>query len=90
MNKAITPVISIILIVLLTIVAGAGAYLFFSATANDLGSWVSGEQVISNAKLNLISVTGSKAIVINEGLSPVNEIILSLMVKLSIILWILQ
>lgn len=78
MNKTITPVISVILLILITIVASGSAYFFITSTMTDLQGGVdpSATPFADNSKLNLVSVTGSKAIIRNDGNSPVNDIVI--------------
>jgi len=76
--KSITPIISVILLVLLTIVASVSAFFFINSSVLDLESQGSADTFpgSDNSRLNLVSITGSKAIVRNDGTSPVTEIVM--------------
>jgi hypothetical protein len=76
--KSITPVISIILLILITIIASASAYFFINSNILDLQNQGSADNFPGNdnSRLNLVSITGSKAIVRNDGSSPVTEIVM--------------
>jgi flagellin-like protein len=76
--KSITPVISIILLVALTITASGAAYFFIMSTTSDLKSGVdiNNNPITDSSRLNLVSITGSKAIVRNDGTSPVTEVVM--------------
>jgi flagellin-like protein len=76
--KSITPVISIILLVALTITASGAAYFFIMSTTTDLQSGVNinNNPMADSSRLNLVSITGSKAIVRNDGTSPVTEVVM--------------
>jgi flagellin-like protein len=75
--KSITPVVSVILLVMLTIVASVGAYFFITSSVNDLQSSGAIEEspYLDNSRLSLVSITGSQALVRNDGTSPVTEIV---------------
>ncbi len=77
MHKAITPVVSVILLIMLTIVASAGAYFFITSEVNNLQSSgaIEGSPYLDNSRLNLVSITGSQALVRNDGNSPVTEMV---------------
>ena len=76
--KSITPVISVILLILITIVASASAYFFISSNVLDLQNKGSADTFpgMDNSRLNLVSMTGSRAIVRNDGTSPVTEVVI--------------
>ncbi|MDD4353202.1 MAG: hypothetical protein PHN56_01955 [Candidatus Nanoarchaeia archaeon] len=76
--KAITPVISVILLIMLTIATSAAAFFFINSTVTDLQSEGGTETFpgSDNSRLNLVSVTGSKAIVRNDGTTPVTEVVM--------------
>jgi len=76
--KSITPVISVILLILLTIVASASAYFFINSSVSDLETQGGADTFPGSdgSRLNLVSVTGSRAIVRNDGTSPVTEIVI--------------
>jgi flagellin-like protein len=76
--KSITPVISIILLVALTITASGAAYFFITSTTTDLQSGVdiNNNPMADSSRLNLVSITGSKAIVRNDGSAPVTEVVM--------------
>ena len=77
--KSITPVISIILLILLTIIASVSAYMFIMSSMADLEGGVNTNTAISdNSKLKIVSLSGSKAIVMNEGSGSINEVIVML------------
>jgi flagellin-like protein len=75
--KSITPVVSVILLVLITVVASMSAFFFINSSVSDLQSQGSLDTnpVMDNSRLNLVSITGSKAIVRNDGSSPVTQAI---------------
>ncbi|MFA5744419.1 MAG: VCBS repeat-containing protein, partial [Candidatus Nanoarchaeia archaeon] len=77
LKKSITPVISVILLVLITIVASVSAFFFINSNVLGLESGVdiNNNPITDNSRLNLVSITGSKAIVRNDGSSSVNEVI---------------
>jgi flagellin-like protein len=60
--KSITPIVSVILLIMLTIVASIGAYFFITTSVNDLQSSGAIEEspYADNSRLNLVSITGSK------------------------------
>jgi alpha-tubulin suppressor-like RCC1 family protein len=76
--KSITPVVSVILMVLITIVASVSAFFFINSNVSDLEAQGSVDTYPGNdnSRLNLVSVTGSKAIVRNDGTSPVTEVVM--------------
>jgi hypothetical protein len=76
--KSITPVISIILLVLITIIASVSAFFFINSNVSDLEAQgnLDTNPVMDNSRLNLVSITGSKAIVRNDGTSPVTEVVM--------------
>jgi flagellin-like protein len=76
--KSITPVVSVILMVLITIVASVSAFFFINSSVNDLQSQgnVDTYPGNDNSRLNLVSITGSKAIVRNDGTAPVTEVVM--------------
>ncbi|MFA5303751.1 MAG: archaellin/type IV pilin N-terminal domain-containing protein [Candidatus Nanoarchaeia archaeon] len=76
--KSITPVISVILLVLLTIVASVSAFFFINSNVLNLESQGNLDNYpgSDNSRLNLVSITGSKAIVRNDGSSPVTEVVI--------------
>ena len=78
MMKSITPVISIILLILITIIASSSAFFFVNSNVLDLESQGSADTFpgMDNSRLNLVSVTGSKVILRNDGTSPVTEIVM--------------
>jgi flagellin-like protein len=71
--KSITPVISVILLILMTIIASASAYFFISSAVFDLESQGNLETFPGNdnSRLNLVSITGTTVAVRNDGSSPV-------------------
>jgi alpha-tubulin suppressor-like RCC1 family protein len=75
--KSITPVVSVILMVLITIVASVSAFFFINSNVSDLQSQGNLDTYpgSDNSRLNLVSITGSKAIVRNDGSSPVTQAI---------------
>jgi len=75
--KSITPVISVILLILITIVASASAFFFINSSVLDLQSRGSIDAFpgSDNSRLNLVSITGSKALVRNDGTDPVTEMV---------------
>ncbi|MFA5333811.1 MAG: hypothetical protein WC376_04935 [Candidatus Nanoarchaeia archaeon] len=76
--KTITPVISVILLVLITVVASVSAFFFINSNVLDLESQGSLDNYpgADNSRLNLVSITGSKAIIRNDGSSPVTEVVI--------------
>ncbi len=76
--KSITPIVSVILLIMLTIVASIGAYFFITTSVNDLQSSgaIDDSPYTDNSRLNLVSITGSQALVRNDGTSPVTEMII--------------
>ncbi|MFA5303748.1 MAG: archaellin/type IV pilin N-terminal domain-containing protein [Candidatus Nanoarchaeia archaeon] len=76
--KSITPVISVILLVLITIVASVSAFFFINSNVVDLENQGNLETYpgSDNSRLNLVSITGSKTIVRNDGTSPVTEVVM--------------
>jgi flagellin-like protein len=76
--KSITPVVSVILMVLITIVASVSAFFFINSSVSDLQAQgnVDTYPGADNSRLNLVSITGSKAIVRNDGTSPVTEVVM--------------
>ena len=77
MMKSITPVISVILLILLTIVASASAYFFINSNIVDLESQGNLENApfTDSSFLRIVSATGSKAIVLNSGNSAITDMI---------------
>ncbi len=75
--KSITPVVSVILLIMLTIVASTGAYFFINSEVGELqdSGAIEGSPYADNSRLNLVSITGSQALVRNDGTSPVTEMI---------------
>jgi hypothetical protein len=76
--KSITPVVSVILMVLITIVASVSAFFFINSNVSDLQSQgnLDTNPAMDNSRLNLVSITGTKAIVRNDGTSPVTEVVM--------------
>ncbi|MFA5303794.1 MAG: archaellin/type IV pilin N-terminal domain-containing protein [Candidatus Nanoarchaeia archaeon] len=76
--KSITPVVSLLLLVLITIVASVSAYFFINSNVLSLESQGNLDTYPGNdnSRLNLVSIMGSKAIVRNDGSSPVTEIVM--------------
>jgi flagellin-like protein len=76
--KSITPVVSVILMVLITIVASVSAFFFINSSVSDLEAQGNLDTYpgMDNARLNLVSVTGSKVIVRNDGTNPVTDIVI--------------
>ncbi|MFA5303197.1 MAG: VCBS repeat-containing protein [Candidatus Nanoarchaeia archaeon] len=76
--KSITPVISVILLILLTIVASVSAYFFINSNVINLESQGNLDNYpgADNSRLNLVSITGTKAIIRNDGSSPVTEVVM--------------
>ncbi len=77
MSKSITPVVSVILLIMLTIVASVGAYFFINSEVTSLESSgaIENSPYTDNSRLNMVSITGSQALVRNDGSSPVTEIV---------------
>ncbi|MFA5303887.1 MAG: VCBS repeat-containing protein [Candidatus Nanoarchaeia archaeon] len=77
MNKTITPIVSVILLVLITIVASVSAYFFINSNVINLESQGNLDNYpgADNSRINLVSITGTKALIRNDGSSPVNEVI---------------
>jgi len=77
MMKSITPVISVILLVMMTIAASAAAFFFINSNVIELESQGSADSFpgMDNSRINLVSVTGSKAIVRNDGTNPVTDLV---------------
>jgi flagellin-like protein len=75
--KAITPVVSVILLIMLTIVASVGAYFFINTEVGELqdSGAIESSPYLDNSRLNLVSITGSQALVRNDGSSPVTEMV---------------
>ncbi|MFA5302970.1 MAG: archaellin/type IV pilin N-terminal domain-containing protein [Candidatus Nanoarchaeia archaeon] len=75
--KSITPIVSVILLVLITIVASVSAFYFINSNVLSLESKSNLDNYpgADNSRLNLVSITGSKAIIRNDGTNPVNEVI---------------
>jgi len=75
--KSITPVISTILLILITIAASASAYFFINSNVLELESQGNLESYpgMDNSRLIISSITGTRVLVINEGTSPVTEVI---------------
>ena len=75
--KSITPVISVILLILLTIIASVSAYFFINSSVSNLESSGSADTYpgSDNSRINLVSITGTKALVRNDGTSPVTELV---------------
>ena len=73
--KSITPVVSVILLIMLTIVASVGAYFFINSEVTSLESSgaIENSPYLDNSRLNLVSITGSQALLRNDGSSPVTE-----------------
>jgi hypothetical protein len=76
--KSITPVISVILLILITILASASAYFFIINTTSDLESNadVNNNPITDSSRLSLVSITGTKSIIRNDGISPVTEVVM--------------
>ncbi|MDD4353610.1 MAG: BspA family leucine-rich repeat surface protein [Candidatus Nanoarchaeia archaeon] len=76
--KSITPVISVILLIMLTIATSAAAFFFINSSVTDLEAQGNLESFpgSDNSRLNLVSITGSKAIVRNDGTTPVTEVVM--------------
>ncbi|MDD4353886.1 MAG: hypothetical protein PHN56_05515, partial [Candidatus Nanoarchaeia archaeon] len=76
--KSITPVISVILLIMLTIAVSAAAFFFINSQVTDLEAQGNLESFpgADNSRLNLVSITGSKAIVRNDGTTPVTEVVM--------------
>ncbi|MDD4353474.1 MAG: hypothetical protein PHN56_03385, partial [Candidatus Nanoarchaeia archaeon] len=76
--KAITPVISVILLIMLTIATSAAAFFFINSSVTDLEAQGNLESFpgSDNSRLNLVSITGTKAIVRNDGTTPVTEVVM--------------
>jgi len=75
--KAITPIVSVVLIILLTIFAGATAFFFISSAQEKLSSNidVKNSEFFDDSNIALISITGSKVVLINSGSSKITELI---------------
>ncbi len=76
MKKLVSPVVSVVLLVILTVSIGVGAYFFFEEILFELQGSVDGDQIFDNSNIRLLSVTGSKMIIMNDGLSPINDILI--------------
>ncbi|MFA5333400.1 MAG: FG-GAP-like repeat-containing protein [Candidatus Nanoarchaeia archaeon] len=77
--KAITPIISVVLLILITVFASVSAYFFITSTMNDLEGGINLNTAFSdNSKLSIISLSGSKAIIKNDGKSSISEVIVFL------------
>ncbi len=78
MHKTITPVVSVILLIMLTIVASIGAYAFINSEVNNLqdSGAIENSPYADNSRLNLVSITGNQALVRNDGSSPVTEMVI--------------
>ncbi|MDD4353247.1 MAG: VCBS repeat-containing protein [Candidatus Nanoarchaeia archaeon] len=76
--KSITPVISVILLIMLTIATSAAAFFFINSSVTDLEAQGNLESFpgADNSRLNLVSITGTKAIVRNDGTTPVTEVVM--------------
>ena len=76
--KSITPVVSVILLIMLSIGVSVAAYFFINQTTGRIQS---SDQLdsfpgLDNSQLTLVSIRGSSAIVRNAGTSPVTELIM--------------
>ncbi|MDD5054008.1 MAG: hypothetical protein PHG04_01350, partial [Candidatus Nanoarchaeia archaeon] len=75
--KSITPVISVIILIMLTIAAAGAAYFFIFLSMEELQSQSGAETHpgMDGTRLSLVSVTGSKAIIRNDGLNSISEVL---------------
>jgi flagellin-like protein len=78
MHKAITPIISVILLIMLTIAASVSAYFFISSSVADIEGGADLSTFEDNSLLRIVSLNGSRVIVRNEGTTPVNEVVFTL------------
>ncbi|MFA5303199.1 MAG: archaellin/type IV pilin N-terminal domain-containing protein [Candidatus Nanoarchaeia archaeon] len=75
--KSITPVISVILMILITIIASVSAFFFITSNISDLENQgnLDAYPGNDNSRINVISITGTKLIVRNDGTSPVTDLV---------------
>ncbi|MFA5743858.1 MAG: FG-GAP-like repeat-containing protein [Candidatus Nanoarchaeia archaeon] len=77
--KAITPIISVVLLIMITVFASVSAYFFITSTMTDAEGGINLNTAFSdNSKLSIISLSGSKAIIKNDGKSSISEVIVFL------------
>ena len=78
MRKAITPVISVTLLIFITLVAGVGAYAWFSTIQSELQEGISGSVESfpgsSCSQLNLIAMRGDGVVISNVGCDTVGSV----------------
>ena len=78
MRKAITPVISVTLLIFITLVAGVGAYAWFSTIQSELQEGISGSVESfpgsSCSQLNLIAMRGDGVVIFNVGCDTVGSV----------------
>lgn len=75
--KSITPVISVILLILMTIVVTSSSYFFINSNVLDLQSQSNLDNYpgMENSRLNIVSITGDKVLVRNDGTNEINDLI---------------
>jgi flagellin-like protein len=75
--KSITPVISVILLILMTIITTSSSYFFINSNVLELESKSNLESYpgMDNSRLSIISITGAKVIVRNDGTNEINDLI---------------
>ncbi|MDD5499563.1 MAG: PQQ-binding-like beta-propeller repeat protein [Candidatus Nanoarchaeia archaeon] len=74
--KSLTPVVSIIILILLTVASAGAAYFFVFSSVNELQSGgIQTPAGITGSRLQIVSVTGVKSIIRNDGTSSVNEVL---------------
>ena len=63
---------------MITITASIGVYFFINSSVNDLqnSGFIDNSPLSDNSNLILVSITGNKAIVRNDGTSPVREMVI--------------
>jgi len=78
MRKAITPVISVTLLIFITLVAGVGAFAWFNTIQADLQEGISGSVESfpgsSCSQLNLIAMRGDGVVISNVGCDTVGSV----------------
>ncbi|PIU89144.1 hypothetical protein COS64_00955, partial [archaeon CG06_land_8_20_14_3_00_37_11] len=78
MRSAVTPVISVTLLIFITLVAGVGAYAWFSTIQSELQEGISGSVESfpgsSCSQLNLIAMRGDGVVISNVGCDTVGSV----------------
>jgi len=78
MRSAVTPVISVTLLIFITLVAGVGAYAWFSTIQSDLQEGINANVEnfpgSSCSQLNLISMRGDAVVISNVGCDTVGSV----------------